>query len=184
MLKLELSSVAPKGLDIVTDRPSDYPEEQCFYTWTAWIVELLEKDDEAVIVVSGRTNRLRLDREGSYFLRSLLRLLTDLMDPSEVEVKLSFHFQSREVEIVHARTATGTFQVKTFDGLPKRTNVIYNCPMTIVEVFSVYGEFFRRLVSRATELDPEAMAQKCMVEWAAKVERLLEAVLQQTHRIS
>lgn len=50
------------GLDIVTDRPIDYSEEQCFYTWTAWIVELLEKDDEAVIVVSERTNRLRLDR--------------------------------------------------------------------------------------------------------------------------
>ena len=93
MLKLELSSVAPKGLDIVTDRPCDYLEKQAFHVWTAWIVELLEKDDEAVIVVVGRTNRLRLDREGSDFLRSLLRLLTDLMDTNETEVNLSFHFQ-------------------------------------------------------------------------------------------
>ncbi len=184
MLKLELSSVAQIGLDIVTDRPSDYPDNQAFHVWTAWIVELLEKDDEAVIVVSGRRNRLRLDREGSDFLRSLLRLLTDLMDLNETEVNLSFHFQGREVEIVHSRTPSNTFHVKTFSGLPIRTNVVYDRSMTIAEVFSVYGEFFRRLVSRSTELDPEAMAQKCMVEWAAKVERLLEAVLQQTHRIS
>ncbi len=183
MLKLRLSTVAPKGLDIVTDRPSDYPEAQCFHTWTAWIVELLEKDDEAEIVVAEQTERLRVDREGSLFLRRLLRLLTDLMDPSESEVELSFPFQGREVEIVHTRTPTGTFRVKTFDGLPQRTNVVYDRTMTIAEIFSVYGELFRRLVSRAAELDPEAMAQKCMVVWAAKVERLLEAVLQQTHRI-
>ncbi len=184
MLKLELSAIAPKGLDIVTERPSDYPEAQCFHIWTAWIVELLAQDDEAEIAVAGWTEPLRIDREGSLFLRSLLRLLTDLMDSSEAEVMLSFPFQGREVDIVHTKTPIGTFRVKTFSGLPKRTNVVYDRSMTITEIVSVYGEFFRRLVSRAGELDPEAMGQKCMAEWAAKVEGLLESVLQQTHRIS
>ena len=48
-----------RSTTIQADQTRVHAPVNAFHEWTAWIVELLEKDDEAFIVVVGQTWNLR-----------------------------------------------------------------------------------------------------------------------------
>ena len=126
------------------------------------------------MVIVGRTNRLRMDREGVNFLRGMSHDLFDYLDPACDKVSIVFPYQGRWVEGHARRTGPDRFRATIHDGpVGYDSPVVYDRDHTLAEIFAAYGTAYRRIIARIRELDPAALAVPVVAAWRAEVAAIL-----------